>query len=30
FQLIEVMIPQGSVSPTLRGFVDALRRRNAN
>ena len=30
FQLIEVMIPRGSVSPTLRGFVDALRRRNAN
>jgi len=30
FHLIEVMIPQGSVSPTLRGFVDALRRRNAN
>ena len=29
FQLIEVMIPQGSVSPTLRGFVDALKRRNA-
>ena len=30
FQLIEVMIPQGSVSPTLRGFVDALKRRNAS
>jgi thiamine pyrophosphate-dependent acetolactate synthase large subunit-like protein len=30
FKHIEVMIPQGSVSPTLGGFVDALRRRNAN
>jgi indolepyruvate decarboxylase len=30
FHLIEVMIERGSVSPTLRGFVDALQRRNAN
>jgi indolepyruvate decarboxylase len=29
FQLIEVMIPRGSVSPTLEGFVAALKRRNA-
>jgi len=28
FQLIEAMIPAGSVSPTLDGFVAALKRRN--
>jgi indolepyruvate decarboxylase len=27
FQIIEVMIPPGSVSPTLEGFVGALKRR---
>ena len=29
FQLVEVMIPAGSVSPTLGGFVGALQRRSA-
>ena len=29
FQLIEAMIPPGSISPTLDGFVGALKRRNA-
>jgi indolepyruvate decarboxylase len=29
FQLIEAMIPAGSVSPTLEGFVAALKRRTA-
>lgn len=28
FQLIEVMIPRGSVSATLEGFVAALKRRH--
>jgi indolepyruvate decarboxylase len=27
FQLIEVMVPPGAVSPTLEGFVGALKRR---
>jgi indolepyruvate decarboxylase len=27
FQLIEAMIPPGAVSPTLEGFVGALKRR---
>jgi indolepyruvate decarboxylase len=30
FQLIEVMIPAGCVSPTLEGFVRALQRRSAS
>ena len=29
FQLIEAMVPAGSVSPTLAGFVAALKRRTA-
>jgi indolepyruvate decarboxylase len=29
FQLIEAMIPAGSVSPTLGGFVGALQRRSS-